>query len=185
MTPAQLLRRHGRVTPGLTRSELSEVEVRYDFTFAPDHRALLSEVLPTGQDWPDWRHGNSDELRELVSMPSREQQVAAADGHLWLDSWGPRPDDAEQLVRTAVREVAAAPALVPLHAWRYVLSAPARSGSPVFSYFHNDTIIIARDITHYVDHWAGERNVDPMVNHARPVPFWTELTEMHARPSGS
>ncbi len=89
MTPAQLLRRHGRVSPGLSRSKLSEVEVRYDFTFAPDHRDLLSEVLPTGRDWPDWRHGNSDELRELVSMPSREQQEADAGGHLWLDSWGP------------------------------------------------------------------------------------------------
>jgi len=184
MTPAQLLRRHGRVSPGLSRSELSEVEVRYDFSFAPDHRALLSEVLPTGRDWPDWRHGNDDELRELVSKPSCELQEAAAGGHLWLDSWGPRPDDAEQVVRIAEREMAAAPPLVPLHAWRYVPSAPARSGSPVFSYYHDDTIIIASTITNYVEQWAGERNVDQMGKHARPVPFWTELTEMHARRTG-
>ena len=123
------------------------------------------------------RHGNDDELRELVSRPSCELQEAAAGGHLWLDSWGPRPDDAEQVVRIAERKVAAAPLLVPLHAWRYVPSAPARSGSPVFSYYYDDTIIIASTITNYVEQWAGERNVDQMGKHARTVPFWTELTE--------
>lgn len=184
MNLAQLLRRSAHVAAGLSRSELAEVELLYDVTFAPDHRALLAEVLPLGEGWPDWRYGDEDQLRDLVTMPRREQREAAERGRLWLDSWGLRPDDPQQAARIAEGHVLAAPVLAPLHNWRYVPSEPAGKGNPVFSYYYDDTIVIAENITAYLEQLAGDRVSARLPDNARTVPFWTELTQLHARPFG-
>lgn len=154
--------------------------MRFDIAFAPDHRALLGEVLPIAHGWPDWREGDADELRVLVTRPGREQREDAATGRLWLGSWGPQPPDVRDASRVAVARVAAAPQLVPLHAWRYVPNHPDFSGNPVFSHYSDDTIIIAEDLEHYVLQELGLRERARLPVPDRRVRFWTELTEQHA-----
>ncbi|MFD6277197.1 hypothetical protein ACFWFI_16710 [Streptomyces sp. NPDC060209] len=43
---------------GMSERELDQVEERWGFRFAPEHRTLLGAGLPTGsRSWPDWRDG--------------------------------------------------------------------------------------------------------------------------------
>ncbi|MCF2533189.1 hypothetical protein [Yinghuangia soli] len=51
------------IEPGLTAEELDDVEARFGFRFAADHRVFLSAGLPLGDGWPDWRHGSDEDLR--------------------------------------------------------------------------------------------------------------------------
>lgn len=51
---ARLLARlgHTEIRPGLTEQELTDVEARFGFEFADDHRAFLGVGLPTGEAGP-------------------------------------------------------------------------------------------------------------------------------------
>ncbi len=67
------------IEEGLTDAEFDRIEHEYGFEFADDHRAFLAAGLPVRQPreegqtwtkpWPDWRHGDPDELREHLNWP--------------------------------------------------------------------------------------------------------------------
>ncbi len=46
---------------GLTDSEITQIESRYDFQFPPDLREFLQISLPTGKGWIDWRNDSEAE----------------------------------------------------------------------------------------------------------------------------
>lgn len=58
MLPARV-----EIKRGMSERELDQVEERWGFRYAPEHRTLLSAGLPTGsRDWPDWRDGDPEDL---------------------------------------------------------------------------------------------------------------------------
>jgi hypothetical protein len=59
---AALERDGGELTTGLTDTEFDAAETRFGFSFAPDHRLMLSSALPVGSDWPTWRDLDSPDL---------------------------------------------------------------------------------------------------------------------------
>jgi hypothetical protein len=54
--------------PGLSEQELADVERSFAFPFGPEHRQLLSMVLPVGGYWIDWRHGPRAYIRGRFYM---------------------------------------------------------------------------------------------------------------------
>jgi hypothetical protein len=98
---AQRLATLGRtvIRPGLTERELDEVEQRFGFQFADDHRAFLAAGLPVwtaGDDdpdkttdlgWPDWRDGDRGQLRAHLDF-ALEGALASIKNGYWHPWWG-------------------------------------------------------------------------------------------------
>jgi hypothetical protein len=165
-----------RLEPGLTDRELSEIEMRFGFQLADDHRAFLSVALPVwtaGHDddpdkaswgWPNWREIDSQALRRQVDWPLTAAREDIRDGH-WPDGWGRRPAAPEDVNGKAERLLAQAPRMVPVYAHRYLPAGRGTSGHAVLSINHlTDIIIYGLDLPDYIDHEFKEPTVS--------VPFW-------------
>lgn len=183
MTPiveraVDLLRRaRTTVDRGLNETELCAVEQRFGFTFSPDHREFLAEVLPTGDLWVNWRADAAEKIASRLAWPADGTIFDVRENHFWPRSWGPRPPDdgeAEALART---RMAAVPVLVPVYGHRYLPAAPAPAGSPVFSVYQTDVIYYGDDLADYI---AYEFKVgEPSQGHhpRTRIDFWSDLAE--------
>jgi hypothetical protein len=60
-----------RFEPGLTSSELARAEDSFGFTFGPDHREFLTNVLPRGRWWPNWREAEGRHTVDILSALGR------------------------------------------------------------------------------------------------------------------
>src|SRR5690242_8867154 len=92
-------------SPGLASDELRSVQEAAGADFPPDLCALLSETLPIGPQWPDWRGRPAE-----VMQAWREQLVDGFvfdvyENDFWLAEWGDRPADSAEagdLVRSTL-----------------------------------------------------------------------------------
>lgn len=163
------------VTAGLSEDELAGWEDRLGFRFAPDHRHLLSRVLPVGEGWPDWRADSEEMLLDRMDRPLRQLEAAVGAGAFWWDSWRPRPSDDVDAVLVAHGQLLNVPRLVPLFENRYLPAVPAAAGNPVFSWYFADVIVYASNLTDYLlqefAHARGSTRPGPV----REVPFWSAL----------
>jgi len=169
--PAQL-------DPGLTQSELTAIEHRFGFTFAPDHRQLLSLALPLGENgrWPDWRSGSESELRDRLSWPVDGLLFDVEHNDLWMPGWGKHPSTLTEALAVASLALRSAPALAPLYSHRYVPTVPGDAGNPVLSCYQADIIYYGRDLLDWFGReFHGDRR--PITEPIRHVPFWTWFLE--------
>ncbi len=153
------------------------MERRFGFKFGPDHLELLTEVLPIGQRWPDWRNDSDAKLRDMLGSPTDGVLFDITSNAFWPSGWGNRPpnmSDALELGRRRMREV---PTLVPVYSHRFLPAAPCEARSPVFSVHQTDVIYYGLDLEDYlIREWQDPRRpMDsfPLVK----VPFWSELAE--------
>ncbi len=101
------------LTPGLSDMELMAAQSTYGVQFGTDHRELLSEALPAGDGWFNWRNLDDDSIRNAVSWPLEGVLSDVEADQFWPASWGERPSD-----RSARRDIVKArvgqwPQLVP------------------------------------------------------------------------
>jgi len=168
------------VTAGLSEEELAGWEDRLGFRFAPDHRHLLSQILPVGEGWPDWRADSKKILLDRMEGPRRELEAAVGAGAFWWDSWGPRPSNDVDAVRVAHAQLLHVPRLVPLFENRYLPAVPSAAGNPVFSWYLADVIVYASNLTDYLLqeflHARGSTRPGPV----REVPFWSAIVRYDA-----
>jgi hypothetical protein len=162
------------IEPGLTAAEIEEVEHRYGFEFASDHRAFLAEGLPTwsvGDDdpnraswgWPNWRE-DSETLRRQIDHPVAQVVRAISEGH-WPSGWRRRPADDEQAMAAAQKRLADVPRMIPVYAHRYLPAGRDTSGNPVLSiHTLHDTIVYGLDLADYIDREFRTPDLS--------VPFW-------------
>jgi len=173
------------IEPGLTDEEFARIEERYGFEFADDHRAFLAAGLPVwkppeeGQTWerpwPDWRNGDPDELREHLNWPVDSLLWDVRHGH-WRREWGARPDDVEEAVETARRELAQVPTMVPVYAHRFLPAGRGSFGHPVLSIYGADIVYYGTDLVDYIDQEFREPRPE-LTDEWRPratVPFWRD-----------
>ncbi|MBD0670919.1 hypothetical protein BU198_09410 [Streptomyces sp. CBMA156] len=151
------------IGPGLSKGELDGVEARFGFRFAADHRVFLAAGLPHGaREWPDWRHGDPEDLRERLSRPVEGVLFDVTHNGFWYPGWGPRPTGAPDALRIARTALAAAPRLVPVYGHRYLPGTPGESGHPVLSVHQSDIIRYGDDLADYVRHeFTGRPNDRP------------------------
>lgn len=135
---------------GLTESELRRAEEIHRFRFPPDLRALLSQALPVGAMWPDWRSPDSPALRQRFADPS-EVIVTDVKNGFWWPGWGERPEDVGDAIDLAQAALQSVPRLIPVYAHRYLPAEPTLAGNPVLSVLGTDIICYGRDLQHYLE----------------------------------
>ncbi|HEV8326536.1 MAG TPA: SMI1/KNR4 family protein [Nitrospiraceae bacterium] len=173
----QLLANAGIVIArGLTDSELQDAESEIGSAIPADLREFLSQGLPTGEKFPDWRQPRSVALREQLDWPFEGITFDITNNSFWLEEWGPRPDELRDAIATARRFVSAAPRLIPIFAHRYIPAEPCVSGNPIFSVYQPDIIYYGVDLANYLRCEFRPSAVDNAAWHEpREIRFWSSL----------
>ncbi|MFD8781213.1 hypothetical protein [Kitasatospora sp. NPDC059599] len=165
------------IGPGLSEQELDDVEARFGFRFAADHRVFLSAGLPHGsRSWPDWRHGDPEDLQARLSWPVEGVLFDVEHSGFWFPAWGPRPEETPAALRIARTELATVPQLVPVYSHRYLPGTEGESGHPVLSVHQTDIIYYGIDLADYI---RAEFTGRPSgLSRARvTVGFWSYIVE--------
>lgn len=162
--------------PGLSRSELSRIEVDGGFEFNPDHRGFLELALPSGRGWPDWRSATSSDIGAWLQWPLDGVIFDVRNNNFWSEDWGKKPANVDELVSTAHQRLMQVPKLIPIYLHRHCVAAPAPSGSPVFSVHQTDTIYYGRNLADYFrnEFRAGSSTIGTV---DVTIPFWSLLAE--------
>jgi hypothetical protein len=115
----RLAERRRDIQPGLAPAEFDRIEEQYGFEFADDHRAFLSVGLPLGnRNWPDWRSGDPETLREKLAWPAEGVLFDVDHNDYWHCGWGERPTDRAAAIERARKHLATVPKLVPVYSHR-------------------------------------------------------------------
>ncbi|MER7850411.1 hypothetical protein ABTZ03_41515 [Kitasatospora sp. NPDC096077] len=163
--------------PGLSERELDEVEARFGFRFAADHRVFLAAGLPYGSpSWPDWRHGDPAELRAWLARPVEGVLFDVEHNGFWHPNWGPEPAGRPEALRIAAAELADVPQLVPVYGHRYLPGTAGEFGHPVLSVHQTDAVYYGNDLADYLRYEFTGRSAG--LSRARAtVGFWSYLLE--------
>ncbi|MGW5715882.1 hypothetical protein ACWEVP_06925 [Amycolatopsis sp. NPDC003865] len=166
------------VRPGLTEPELDDVERRFGFRFAADHRTFLSAGVPIGDRWPDWRCGNPEQLRKRLAWPVDGVLYDVEHNGFWLPEWGTRPVGPEDAVREARHRLAGVPQLVPVCGHRYLPGMPGTTGYPVLSVYQTDIIVYGCDLRDYLhrEFATGGISTAPP-DGPRYIDFWSRFID--------
>jgi hypothetical protein len=144
--------------PALTEHELSEIERTYGFLFGPDHRELLSKVLPLGQRWVDWRSDPENDIRYRMAWPEDGLIFDVQHDQFWPKSWGEKPAELHKAMSVARTRIRQWPVLVPLYAHPFRPAGPSHPGAPIFSVYQNDIIYYGSDLADYFEREFGGRS---------------------------
>jgi hypothetical protein len=160
----------------MSDSELTHVETRFGFRFAPDHRLMLKIALPLGEKaWPDWRGHDQEVLRSRFDGPRDGVLFDVRQNGFWRKEWGPRPEAVSAALGIADRHLREAPVLVPLYGHRFMPSVPATPGNPVLSVHQTDIIYYGNDLLDWLayEFTGGGSRKSP----SRRVPYWSDLMD--------
>jgi len=160
------------IGPGLSDAELEAVESRYGFTFADDHRVFLKAGLPLGRSWPDWRDGDTHDLRGRLDAPAAGVLFDIGHNGFWYPGWGERPKDRKAALGLAREHLLDVPQLVPVFGHRYLPAGTGQSGHPVLSVMQTDIIYYGNHLADYLRHEFGGAAADLSRTRAS-VPFWS------------
>lgn len=164
------------LTKGMSERELTRVETRLGFRFAPDHRLMLSVALPLGEKaWPDWRDGDDEDLRSRLDGPRDGILFDVRENGFWRKEWQQRPISTEEAVEVAREHLDQAPALVPLYGHRFLPTVPALPGNPVLSVHQTDIIYYGNDLLDWLAYEFAEAGSPGPPE--RRVPYWSELMD--------
>jgi hypothetical protein len=157
---------------GLTDSEVSAVESRFEFKFPPDLRAFLQTALPCGPGFPDWRCGEESVLRDRLDAPRQGVLFDVQHNGFWLEDWGPQPASLAQAALLVDQLVAAAPKLIPVFLHRMMPDEPCLAGNPVLSIHQTDIIHYGYDLANYLRREFHLPGLKPWPEQIRAIRFW-------------
>lgn len=162
-----------RLEPGLSDSEIENVERVYRFRFPPDLREFLQYRLPVGPRFINWRDPR-DEAREALAWPVEGILFDVEQNGFWWKPWGNRPAEMLDALGIARQALEAAPILVPVQGHRYLPSDPSRANNPVFSVHQSDVLVMHRNLIGWLEDAPHE---DFEGKYARRIEFWSDLAE--------
>ncbi|WP_344857070.1 hypothetical protein [Amycolatopsis ultiminotia] len=164
--------------PGLSPAELDDVEEQFGFAFSADHRVFLTAGVPVGQRWPDWRHGNPDQLRKRLDWPVDGVLYDVEHNDLWLPEWGTRPRVLSNALACAKRQLAQVPQMVPVCGHRYLPGIRGATGLPVLSIYQTDIVYYGWNLRSYLRHEFAGQPLEPQPPEGpRRVEFWSRFIE--------
>ncbi|CAL1371954.1 unnamed protein product [Linum trigynum] len=187
---------HIPILPGLTRTEFSDLESKFKFSFPPDLHAILREGLPFGPNFPNWRSSSLHHLQILRDLPTLDISNNVRHHGFWVESWGPRPDDPSELNAVFDKLLGNAPTLVPIYRNCYIPALPEASGNPIFLVDEEAVRVLSFDIAGFFHQLqlAGSNRVGGQGNYnvtimlpawaataAREIEFWTEAAKKGKR----
>ncbi|KAK9166113.1 hypothetical protein Scep_001304 [Stephania cephalantha] len=185
------------VLDGLTDREFSSIQSTFNFVFPPDLRSILSEGLPVGPGFPNWRSSSPQQLRILLDLPALSISKEISNNRFWCQSWGDKSHaNPEENLATAKLHLNKAPILVPVYAHCYIAStSPTSAGNPVFFVRGGDVRYAGYDVAGFFQQaeFRGRRVFFRPVEmaraaaavkapvwaakEARRVEVWTEMVE--------
>lgn len=164
------------LAPGLSERELSAIETKYRFSFAPDHRLMLSVALPLGErSWPDWRKDDEEDLWGRLAWPADGILFDVDKNSYWNNSWGIRPDQVRDALDVASVRLGELPPLVPIYGHRYLPTDPYLPGNPVLSCYQTDVIYYGTDLLDWFAYEFHKQSTSP--GPWRHIAFWSALIE--------
>jgi len=183
-----LMRSGALITPGLTESELQAVEDRYGFTFAREHRLMLSIALPLDAMperprpvWPNWRQPDKY-LDQQVVWPVQGVLGAVARGCLWLDDWPAKPSSTKDAIELAELLLERAPRLVPVHGTVYLPDGNWAVRGPLVSVYESDIFVFDDELLDWLERGCRWGAWDVRHEPVMSLPFWSSIVERTARP---
>ncbi|MBO2008853.1 SMI1/KNR4 family protein [Hymenobacter negativus] len=137
---------------GMKKSEIDEVEKRFEIKFPPDYREFL-KILHTIRPKPvqdscfffDWL-GEEKMIIDKLNWP----YSSMLPNGIWLKSWGVIPDSQDVIFNRFSEWYHQAPKLIPIFGHRYIVSEPYRRGNPVLSVYGWDTIVYGWNLKDYL-----------------------------------
>lgn len=155
----------------------------YGVQFGTDHREFLSEALPVGDRWFNWRDLDDDRIRAAIAWPLEGVLFDVDENGFWPASWGERPSDERARRELVDAQVCMWPQLVPLYGHRYLPAAPYGTRAPVFSVYQTDVIVYGDDLLDYLRREFGLRAHSGATRiAATDLPPWTLFAFGHDIP---
>ncbi len=193
---------------GLDEQQIDAIELHRKLRFPKDYRQFLAVLnapdrglysvgwsddppygMVEGDDEPsyfDWRK-DDEAIVEALNFPSEGLFFDVNENDLWPDSWGERPDKAEDLHKKFAGVVATAPPLIPITGHRYLLADSLEAGNPVLSVWGSDIICYGSNLRNFLllefcgllgldrDEVSEVANVGISKEKIAAIPFWGEL----------
>ena len=178
-TELEIVREAGfTIAPGLTSAEADQAEAVIGAKFPPDLRGFLSEGLPLGKGFPNWREPNSKAIRGQLDWPFEGMAFDITNNVFWLDAWGARPPGLTDALEVARAKVAEAPRLIPVVGHRYLPAEPEEAGNPVLSVYQTDIIYYGDDLATYLRcEFHRLAYSDAVHDGLRRIRFWSDLID--------
>lgn len=173
-----------KIEKGLSEQEFEKLELQFDIKFPPDLRNFLSNGLPVGDGFPNWRMA-------LINKKAKEYIEWRIDGPLygllfdvkvnqfWFEEWGEKPSSYQQQEEVVKRCFKSYPLLIPVYSHRYIPTDPVESDNPIFSIVQTDIIYYGKTLYDYFKQEfspSGYFKVDLTFKHIR---FWSDLVELN------
>ena len=170
------------IAPGLSESELGELEEEYNICFPPDLSALLRHALPVRDDFPDWRGkssaGKHVTLEKRLSWPIQHILQAVESHEFWVPSWGRRSKLLQEAMARAKELADSAPKLIPICSDCYIPSEPRQSRNPVLCFYKADIIRYGDDLAEFFWNYLmvplPESRLAPVPCR---IPFWDDVVD--------
>ncbi|XP_039137234.1 uncharacterized protein LOC120274767 [Dioscorea cayenensis subsp. rotundata] len=185
------------IANGLSDPEFAAIESTLGFKFPPDLRSILSEGLPIGPGFPNWRAASPQQLQVLLTLPVSGLLHEISKGSFWPNSWGLKPVNPKDSISMARSLLEPAPVLVPIYRHFYIPSLPNLAGNPVFLVHAGEVRVAGIDLADFLQREAAsfspketiDRGSSPTTllptpawaaKEARRVEVWTDLAGARA-----
>jgi len=163
--------------PGLTKEEVSDIEMRYNICFPKSLRDFLMLALPVSAGFYNWRDDSAENInyiKTVIAWP-KEAMKDQAEEVEWCDEWGNKPENVAGVAEEVKRQLQKAPILIPVYGHRYMPMIEAEN-PPVLSVYGTDIIYYGENLSNYFDIEFGEKKQkDIAFECILPVPFWSEI----------
>jgi hypothetical protein len=189
---------------GLPEEDISRIEKEQHFPFPPDYRLFLQilhcvdrprvgavyapdgvTMLPaTSPSFFNWL-SDTAELQAAYNWLLEGLLFDVEYNHLWLETWGKKPDTSAEQVSHIEELVSQAPPLIPIFGHRYLLAEPCQAGNPILSIYQSDIIIYSLNIHDFflkelaqllpASPLPVEQLTDEQFNTYQNIPFWGPL----------
>jgi hypothetical protein len=168
------------IATGLTATELARAERVVGAKFPADLCTFLSEGLPIGKGFPNWREPDSDAIRRQLDWPFEGMAFDIENNVFWPDDWGPRPQELVDALSIARDKVTEAPRLIPVMGHRYIPADPPTAGNPVLSVHQTDIIYYGNDLASYLRCEFNQLSyADAVHDELRRIRFWSDLVDAY------
>lgn len=185
---------------GLTIDEIAQIEEIYDIKFPKSLKDFFTEALPVFFEYPhplpsendsseseileikkrinfpiwnDFSESNILRIKERINFPIKGVMEDVISGY-WLDSWGERPNNAEEIKKISLFHMNKAPKLIPIYSHRYIAQIDGIEDPPIISVMQTDIIYYGNNL---FDYFKREFLRDTSAKLERPVsiPVWGDI----------
>ncbi|MBK5073284.1 hypothetical protein I2492_11710 [Budviciaceae bacterium CWB-B4] len=142
---------------GLSDDELVKIKDEFQVTFPPDLKQFLQATMPVSERFVNWRAGlNSakvkQQIEQRINWPLEGMLFDVENNSYWENSWGEKPESAEEREVIVSQHFYTYPKLIPIYSHRYIPATPNEAGNPVFSVYQMDIIYYGYDLASYFAH---------------------------------